>query len=325
VPGLPKINCLATAIATPLTQEFRPDLPRLLDHAKWLIAQGCDGLTLFGTTGEGPEFSIEDRVATLDGLIAGGIEPAVLIVSISALAIPDIVRLAIHAIGRRVHGLLLMPPCVFRGGITEDGAFRFYSTVIDRVARTDLRLYLYHFPDICGVRITPHVVRRLDERYGALIAGVKDSGGDIDFTENLVRRFSHLSIFTGSEIHLPELLAVGARGTVCGLGNVMPRLLRAMMDLPTGFDRRKLLPYLLSGDAILSRHSFVASVKAVLGDTWSDPAWRRVVPPVAELPMIERQRLVQDFRRWDAGLPEDWRSLAHKAALPNNVIDLRRA
>ena len=55
--------------------------------------------------------------------------------------------------------------------------------------------------------ITPTVVRRLDERYPGTIAGVKDSGGDLDFTEELIRRFSHLSIFTGSEIHLPELVA----------------------------------------------------------------------------------------------------------------------
>ena len=48
-----------------------------------------------------------------------------------------------------------MPPCVYRGGITEDGTFRFYATVIDRIARADLRLCLYHFPDICGVPLTP--------------------------------------------------------------------------------------------------------------------------------------------------------------------------
>lgn len=323
--GLPKTNCLAAAIATPLTAEFRPDLPKLIEHAGWLLAQGCDGITLFGTTGEGPEFAVEDRLAALDAVIASGVDPAQLIVSITALAIPDVVRLARHAIDRQVHGLLLMPPCVFRGGITEDGTFRYFSTVIERVARSELRLYLYHFPDICGVPVTPPVVRRLDERYGGMIAGVKDSGGDIDFTEGLIRRFSHLSIFTGSEMHLPQLLSVGARGTVCGLANIMPRLMRAMMDLPTGFDRRKILPYLLSGDAILSRRPFIASAKTVLADLRGDGAWRRVVPPMAELPMLERQRLVEDFRRWDAGLPEAWQSLGRETAVASNVIGLRRA
>ncbi len=117
--------------------------------------------------------------------------------------------LAAHATARGVDGVLLMPPCVYREGITEDATFRYFDTVIERVGRPDLRLYLYHFPGICGVPITPQVVRRLDERHPGIIAGVKDSGGDAEFTAELVRRFSHLSIFTGSETHLPELLGAG--------------------------------------------------------------------------------------------------------------------
>lgn len=323
--GLPKTNCLAVAIATPITPDWHPDIPRLVERTKWLMAQGCDGVTLFGTTGEGPEFSTEDRIAALEGLVSGGIDPAGIIVSVSALSIPDIVRLATHALDQKVHGVLLMPPCMFRGGITEDGTFRFYTTVIDRIARTDLRLYLYHFPDICGVPITPQVVRRLDERYSGIIAGVKDSGGDVDFTENLIRRFSHLSIFTGSEIHLPQVLSSGARGTVCGLANIMPRLMRAMMDLPTGFDRRALLPYLMSGDAILSRRPFVPSAKAVVAYSLDDPAWHRVLPPMSELPMIERERMVADFFAWDARLPPAWRSLTPASETSRKIVGLRRA
>src|SRR5262245_53545623 len=177
---------------------------------------GCDGVTLFGTTGEGAEFSVADRTATLERVIAAGIPAERIIVSVGALSIPDIVALARHAVDHKVDGVLLMPPCVYRGGITEDGTFRFYASIIDAIARTDLRLYLYHFPDICGVPITPGVVRRLDERYSGSIVGIKDSGGDLDFTEALLRRFSHLSVLTGTETHVPQLLASGGRGTICG-------------------------------------------------------------------------------------------------------------
>jgi 4-hydroxy-tetrahydrodipicolinate synthase len=325
VSGLPRLNCLAVAIATPLTSDSRPDLPRLLAHAQWLLSRGADGIALFGTTGEGPEFSVEDRVAALDGLVAGGIDPARIIVSVTALAIPDIVRLARHAIGHGVAGALLMPPCVYRGGIQEDGTFRFFDAVVAAIGSADLRLYLYHFPDICGVPITTRVVRRLDERYPGRIAGVKDSGGDIGYTEELVRGFSHLSIFTGSEIHLPHLLGVGLRGTVCGLANVMPSFIRQMMDGPTSFDRRRMLPALVSGDAILSRRPFIPSAKAVIADISGDGGWRSVVPPMAELPLGERQRVVADFRRWDAALPDGWRSLDRAAEPAGNVVGLRRA
>jgi 4-hydroxy-tetrahydrodipicolinate synthase len=258
-------------------------------------------------------------------VLAAGLPADRLVVSVGALNIPETVQLAAHATAQGVAGVLLMPPAVYRSGLSEDGIFRYFSTVIDRVARSDLRLYLYHFPDICGAAISPQVVRRLDERYPGMIAGVKDSGGDVDFTLDLIRRFSHLSIFTGSEIHLPEVIAAGGRGTVCGLANVMPRLMRGMCDGRTAFDRRALLPLLHAGDAILSRRPFIPSAKAVIADWLGDPDWRRTIPPVPEIQAIERNRLIADFRRWDAGLPPQWRSIAVPEAVPSNVVDLRRA
>lgn len=324
--ALPAANCLVVAVTTPVTADYHPDPGLLLARCRSLMADGCDGVALFGTTGEGAEFSIEDRMAALESVIAGGVAPGRVILSVGALSIPDIARLARHALDQKVGGLLLMPPCVYRGGITEDGTFRFYAAVIERIGRADPRLLLYHFPDISGVPVTPQVIRRLDERYPGAIAGVKDSGGDMGFTEALLRRFSHLSIFTGTEIHLPQALAVGARGTICGLGNVMPRLMRALFDLPTAFDRQKLVPLILSGDNILSRRPFIASVKAAVADSTGEAGWARVLPPMAELPLRERQWMLQDLRRWEAGLPPAWRSLYRGDDTEDaKVVAIRRA
>ena len=324
--SLPLNNCLMVAAATPLSVDLRPHIGLLIAHIAMLLRSGCDGVALFGTTGEGTEFSAEDRMEGLDGVVDSGVAPAQLVVSVSALAIPDVVRLARHAIDKGVDSLLLMPPCVYRSGITEDGTFRFYANVIDRIAQSDLRLCLYHFPDICGVPLTPRVIRRLDETYPGIIAGVKDSGGDLDFTESLIRRFSHLSIFTGSETHLPQALAAGARGTICGLGNAMPRLMRAMFDAPTAFDRRKMVPALVSVDSILSRKPFAASVKAVLASANAEPTWNRVLPPMSEISMPERTWMLRDFDNWERGLPEAWRTFQpaeHKDK--SQVVRMRRS
>jgi 4-hydroxy-tetrahydrodipicolinate synthase len=268
---------------------------------------------------------VADRTSTLEQVIAAGVPADRIIVSVGALSIPDIAALAHHALDHKVDGLLLMPPCVYRGGITDDGAFRFYASVIDAIARPDLRLYLYHFPDICGVPVTPNVIRRLDERYPGSIVGIKDSGGDLDFTEGLLRRFSHLSVFTGTETHVPQLLASGGHGTICGLANVMPRLMRAMFDAPNLFERRRHIQQILGADIVLSRRPFIASVKALVADSTGIAAWRRVVPPMSELPVIEEQRMVADFRRWEWTLPPASRSLyPEEAASDPKVVSLRR-
>lgn len=301
--GLPKNNAVIAAIATPLGPDFRPDAELLAERCWHLMGKGCDGIGLFGTTGEGGEFAVVDRQRALEDVIAAGIPPARLIVSAGALSLPDMIALAAHATARRVAGVLLMPPCLYRSGITEDGTVRFYATLIDRVEREDLRLLLYHFPDISGVAVTPRVIRRLGERYPDIIAGVKDSSGDLGFTQDLLRRFSHLAVFTGTESHVPAALASGAAGTICGLANVIPQAMRRMSDGWTLADRRRYVPFVRSVDGLLSRGPFIPSLKAVIADRTGRPDWRRVIPPMEELPWHDEQRLIADFGALEATLP----------------------
>ena len=312
--SLPSRDCLIVAIATPITQQLTPDARLLAARGRTLLESGCDGLALFGTTGEGAHFAPRDRMAALEALVGAGLSPDRLVVATSALSIADVVELSRHATALGVAGCLLMPPCFYRGGLTEDGVFRWFATAVDRIATERLRLLLYHFPDISGVRILPVTVRRLVERYGPLIAGIKDSGGDLDFTEALLRRFSDLAVFTGTETHVPAATAGGARGTICGLANVVPRLMRRMLEAPTLPDRRRFVPLLRTVDAILSRGPFIAAAKAVVAAATGDPAWRRMVPPAAPLPMLDEARLLEDFHRFEDAMPPDLREVAPATA-----------
>lgn len=324
--ALPQRECFVVAAATPVTADLTPDVGMLAAHCRLLMDAGVDGVAVFGTTGEGPEFSVDDRKTTLEALLSLGLPPRRTIISATALVLSDSVELARHAMEANADSILLMPPCMFRSNITAEGTFRFYATVIDRIGRSDLRLCLYHFPDICGVPLLPQVIRRLDEAYPGIITGIKDSGGDFDFTETLLRSFSHLGVYTGSEIHLPQALAAGARGTICGLGNVMPRLLKALFEAPTAFDRRKLVPLITSGDLILSRQSFGASIKSVLADLTGQPAWARMLPPLADIRDPERGWLQRDFRAWNMSLSADTRSFVESdQTADGNIFPLRRA
>jgi 4-hydroxy-tetrahydrodipicolinate synthase len=106
----------------------------------------------------------------------------------------------------------------------------------------------------------------------------------------------------------------------------MPRLMRAMFDQTTAFDRRKLVPHIAAGDNILSRRPFIASVKAVLADATGIDAWARVLPPMSELPLRERDWMLRDFRRWEASLPPAWRSLYRDGGdAEAKVVAIRRA
>ncbi|HZT19874.1 MAG TPA: hypothetical protein VFA23_10760, partial [Dongiaceae bacterium] len=79
-----------------------------------------------------------------------------------------------------------------------------------------------------------------------------------------------------------------------------------------------------AGDNILSRRPFVASAKAVIADATGEAGWRRVLPPLSELPLAEEQRMIADMRRWQAGLAPGLRSLYPDEARPGaKVVSLR--
>jgi len=320
----PHSKYLSTAIATPVTTSLRPDTQRLTAFANHLFGYGVDGITIFGTTGEGPEFSVRDRMATLDALVSSGIEPGRIIVSAGALAFEDSVTLARHATGHGVHGCLLMTPCMYRGGITDEGVFEFYRQVIERVGRNDLRLFVYNFPDISGVTISLRVLRRLAEKYPGIIVGLKDSGGDPDLTRQFILSFAEMSIYTGNEIDLPELNPLGLAGTVCGLANIMPGFMRTLADVPNSFEGRPLVEALRAVDPLLSRYAFIPSAKSIIADTMDDSSWLRLMPPMAQLPAVQRRQVVDAYRKWEksvAGLLRE----PSEAASVSNVTPIRIA
>ncbi len=284
-----------TAALTPVDGNYRGVVGRLLAHCRRLIAAGCDGIGLFGTTGEGPAFSAAERVRVLDEMLAAGFPADKLIVSASAASLPDSVELARQATKANVAGVLLMPPFFFRDGIADEGIFRFYAALIDQIGEPGLQALLYHIPGACGVPVRPPVIRRLIERYPGIIVGMKDSGGDWGYTEELLRRFSTLAIFTGSEIHIHLALQHHGAGTICGLGNVIAPLIRRLVDAPNITERRKLVPAILKADSIMSRAAFVACLKSWIASETGDPAWSRTLPPMAPLHAVDAQHLAADF------------------------------
>nr|WP_275981967.1 dihydrodipicolinate synthase family protein [Frigidibacter sp. ROC022] len=159
-------------------------------------------------------------------------------------------------------------------------------------------MYLYNFPEICGVQISLGLIRRLTEKFPGIIAGVKDSGGDPDVTADYILSFSGLRIFTGNEVDVPELNPLGLAGTVCGLANVVPAFMRHLVDARNEYEGRPLVAALREADAVLSRFPFIPSAKAIIADRMQDPNWLRHMPPMTTPPAQLRARMVADYLQW---------------------------
>ncbi|MGE3928327.1 MAG: dihydrodipicolinate synthase family protein, partial [Lautropia sp.] len=181
------------ALLTPVDSAGRIDQPRLLAQARRMLAAGASGVTLFGTSGEGPAFAVAARQAALDALLAAGIAPSRLIVTLTASALPDAIALGRDAVARQCAGTLLMPPYYFNRP-RDAGVVAAVSAVVDALDPVGCaNLLLYQFPSLSNVSFSHAAIAELSRRHPEQIVGIKDSTGDLAHSLRLIRAFPALA------------------------------------------------------------------------------------------------------------------------------------
>jgi 4-hydroxy-tetrahydrodipicolinate synthase len=286
------------ALLTPVASDgaIRHDL--LAAHAKNLLALGCQGVTLFGTTGEGPSFSVSERTAALSALIAAGVPADAILVHTSAAALTDATALSIHATQAGVHACLLMPPFFFKG-VSDEGITAALHQVINAVEknRLSMRAVLYHIPQVAGVGLSLGVIRALVDRNPGVILGIKDSACDSVHSLELAQAFMpEVQVWVGNELDIPLLAAKGTNGAVSGVANIMPRCVRGLVE---GRD-----PTLIDADLtrvgayidLLNATVMLPTFKATMAILTGESDWARLRAPLRELNDAEmtlvRERLL---------------------------------
>jgi 4-hydroxy-tetrahydrodipicolinate synthase len=286
------------ALLTPLDAALDIDHAAFAAHTKALLAAGCAGATPFGTTGEGPSFSVDERRTALDSLLAAGVPASRLLVSTSCAALPDVLALTRHAVRAGTAGCLLMPP-FFLKGVPDAGVLDFYRRVIDGVADAKLRVVLYHIPQVSGVALSLPVVRALLEEYAGTIVGIKDSGCDRAASLRFAEAFMPpLQVWVGNEPDLQVLAARGSRGAVSGVANIMPRLVQRLVAQPDAPGAATDLQRVQALLDILPGYGLTAAFKAVMAMLTGSPGWRRVRAPLVALDEADYARLEAQIRAY---------------------------
>ncbi len=284
------------ALLTPLATDLAVDHARFAAHARGLLAAGGGGVTPFGTTGEGPSFSVAERIDAVDALVADGVPAARILVSVSCAALPDTLALTRHALAIGAHGVLMTPP-FFLKGVPDQGVIDAYRYVIDGAADPRLRLYLYHIPQIAGVGVSPAAIAALQRLYPKTIAGIKDSGCERAHSLSLAQAFMPgLTVYVGNEPDLPELGRRGSTGAVSGLANFVPRLVRRLVAEPDAPGAKRDLERVLRLLALLGGYSLTPALKGVLAILTGERAWLAVRPPLCALSETELAALERDIR-----------------------------
>lgn len=210
------------AMITPFTPAGDLDLEAARGHARRLVADGCDGLVLSGTTGESPTTTDAEKTALLRAVREAVGEGVPLVAGVGSADTRHTVRLAQDAEAAGADGLLVVTPYYSRPPQTAVEAH------VLRVAEaTGVPLMLYDIPGRTGTRIEPDTLLRLAEH--PRVVAVKDCSYDL-FAATKVMARTRLAYYSGcEELNLP-LYALGGAGYVSTVANVAPRAMRAALD-----------------------------------------------------------------------------------------------
>jgi 4-hydroxy-tetrahydrodipicolinate synthase len=284
-------------VLTPFGADLAPDPRRFVRLCRWLLDHGCAGLAPFGTTSEANSLAVGEREALLDALLAEGVPAARLMPGTGCCALPDSVRLTAHAVRRGCAGVLMLPPFYYKG-VSDDGLFRGFAEVIERVGDDRLRVYLYHIPPVAQVGIGPKLVERLLRAYPRAVAGMKDSSGDFANTRTMLDLFARdgFDVFVGSERFLLENLRAGGVGCITATGNVNAAAIERLHAGWRGPDAEKLQEEVNGVRGLVEKLPVVAALKAVVAEESGDPGWATVRPPLVPLPGERRGPLLADLR-----------------------------
>jgi len=273
------LHGVIAAIATAVDERGEPDTARSIALARFLLANGCDGLNVLGTTGEATSFSLEQRRRVMSAYAQSGLPLDRMMVGTGAAALADAVALTRHAAELGFAGALVLPPFYYKG-VHDDGLVAGLDAIVSATAARPIPIYLYHFPAQSGLPWHVALIRRLLGSFGDRIIGLKDSSGDMAFAREAAAIAPRFAVFPSTEAALPQARSGPFAGCISATANLNA-------DLCARAYRSGDIAALAQAVAIRNLFDgkpLVAGVKALLAHIHDDPQWARLAPPLSAFP-----------------------------------------
>ena len=298
-----RITGVLSPVVTPFKADLSPDAEKFVRQCTWLLSQNV-GLAVFGTNSEANSLATEEKIELLDRLIAAGLDPARMMPGTGCCAITDSVRLTKHAVKLGCGGVLMLPPFYYKG-VSDDGLFRNFAEIVERVGDSGLRIYLYHIPPVSSVPITLTLIERLLKAYPGTIAGAKDSSGDWNNTKAMLDQFakSGFDVFPGAETFLLAGLRSGGAGCISATANTNAAAIARLYDTWRGADADAQQKRLDEIRGTFAKYPMIPALKAAIAHWSGDAEWATVRPPLVALSLEQAASLVADLKAKGFDMP----------------------
>ena len=290
------VGVLAPVI-TPFRKDYAPDAERFVRHCRWLLKSGCSGLAVFGTNSEANSLSVAEKRKLLESLVAGGVPPSALMPGTGHCALSDSIEMTRAAVELGCAGVLMLPPFYYKG-VPDEGLYRNFAEVIERVGDERLQLYLYHIPPVSQVPISLQLIEKLLTKYPRIVAGLKDSSGEWSNTKAMLDAFAKegFDVFAGSEVFLLDNMRNGGKGCITATGNINPGPIDRVFRNWRSAEADKLQAGITATRKIVQKQPMIAALKAAVAHFGNDPQWKVCRPPLIELTASQEEQLIGELK-----------------------------
>ncbi len=299
--GTQPLTGVLSPVVTPFKADLSPDADRLIAQCRWLLSQNC-GLAVFGTNSEANSLSLDERLELLERIVDAGVDPSRMMPGTGGCALTDTVRLTRRAVELGCAGALMLPPFYYKG-VSDEGLFRAFAEVIERVGDARLHIYLYHIPQVSGVPITLNLIERLLKAYPDTVAGVKDSSGDWSNTQAMLDQFPGWGVFSGNELVLLENMRGGGVGCISATANINPAAIHALYTGWQTPEAERMQEEINDLRKFVQQFPMIPSLKRVVAHYSGDAEWNRLRPPLVELDETQAAEMLAGLEQRGFSMP----------------------
>jgi 4-hydroxy-tetrahydrodipicolinate synthase len=219
----PRLQGVMTALVTPM-RDGAVDYDALTRLCEWQIADGVDGLVAVGTTGESATLDMKEHVDVIAHVVKVAAGRVPVVAGAGGNATREALELTAASEAAGADALLHVTPYYNRP--SQDGMFRHFEAI---AKATRLPIILYNVPSRCSADLVPDTVERLAAIDN--VVAIKEATGSLPRATELIARVGdRIAILSGDDATAFPLYAVGARGVISVVSNVVPARMARMWD-----------------------------------------------------------------------------------------------
>jgi len=205
-----------TALITPF-RDGTVDEAALRELVEWQIQSGIDGLVACGSTGESATLTHSEHDQVVKLVVEQARRRVPVIAGTGSNSTAEAIRLTAFAREIRADGALLISP--YYNKPTQEGIYKHYKMV---AANVDLPLIVYNIPGRTASNILPETFARMCDI--KQVVGIKEASGSMDQISDILRLCGdRLTLLSCDDSATLPLMAIGAKGVIATISNVMPR------------------------------------------------------------------------------------------------------